>query len=151
MDMQAVVEALHTMIHEVRMEGTAGLSLLQAVQDGVNDFARNHQWSQEALFQVSLAVEETVMNVISHGGGGDALPVQVRICLRQEGMDLDLEIADNGVAFDPTQAPPPDLEAGLADRPVGGLGVFLVHQMVDAVSYRREAGWNFLQLHKRAA
>ena len=42
------------------------------------------------------------------------------------------------------QADPPDLSRGLADRPIGGLGVFLVRSMVDSIAYRREGDRNIL-------
>jgi anti-sigma regulatory factor (Ser/Thr protein kinase) len=42
------------------------------------------------------------------------------------------------------EADPPDLSRGLADRPIGGLGVFLVRSMVDSIDYRREDNRNIL-------
>ena len=53
---------------------------------------------------------------------------------------LRVEIADFGRVFNPLEADPPDLSRGLADRPIGGLGVFLVRSMVDSIAYRREGG-----------
>ena len=57
---------------------------------------------------------------------------------------LRLEIADFGRVFNPLEVNPPDLSRGLADRPIGGLGVFLVRNMVDSLAYRREDGRNIL-------
>ena len=59
-------------------------------------------------------------------------------------------IADDGRPFDPlTEAPEPDLESAIEDRPIGGLGVHLVRTMMDEVRYRREEGKNRLTLVKR--
>ena len=55
-----------------------------------------------------------------------------------------MEIADFGRVFNPLEADPPDLSRGLADRPIGGLGVFLVRSMVDSIDYRREQDRNIL-------
>jgi anti-sigma regulatory factor (Ser/Thr protein kinase) len=55
-----------------------------------------------------------------------------------------VEIADYGRIFNPLTADPPDLSRGLADRPIGGLGVFLVRSMVDSIEYRREGDRNIL-------
>ena len=88
-----------------------------------------------------------MMNVISYGSDGAVIP-NVRLHLAQQGAALSMEIADDGVAFDPLQAPAPDLDADIDDRPIGGLGVFLVRELMDSVAYRREAGWNRLSVTK---
>jgi serine/threonine-protein kinase RsbW len=59
-----------------------------------------------------------------------------------------MTIEDEGPGFDPLSLPPPDVTASLADRRVGGLGVFLVRQMMDSVSYERVAGRNQLRMSK---
>ena len=60
------------------------------------------------------------------------------------------ELTDDAAAFDPLrQAPAPDLEASVAARPIGGLGVHLVRRLIDRADYRREAGRNVLRVGKR--
>lgn len=136
---------------EISLEGPARLPLLESAQAELDAFATRHAWSEEARFQVSLALEEVLMNVMSHGGSTAGQPPGVRVRLSQGDADVTLEIADEGVAFDPLQAPAPDLESDLDERRVGGLGVFLVQQLMDAVDYRRDDGWNHLVLRKRVA
>lgn len=133
---------------EFSVEGPARLPILGAAQGRLDTFATHHAWSDEARFQVSLALEEVLMNVISHGSR-ESQPANVRVSLSQDDRDVTLEITDDGIAFDPQQAPAPDLESDLDERPVGGLGVFLVQQLMDSVDYRRDAGWNRLVLRKR--
>jgi serine/threonine-protein kinase RsbW len=58
-------------------------------------------------------------------------------------------VEDDGPAFDPLLLPAPDVAASLEERKVGGLGVFLVRQMMDAVSYQRVAARNQLRMTKR--
>ena len=59
-----------------------------------------------------------------------------------------MEIADNGKPYDPLSAPPPDIDSALDDRPIGGLGVYLVRQLMDDVRYCHDRGWNKLTLTK---
>jgi serine/threonine-protein kinase RsbW len=59
-----------------------------------------------------------------------------------------MTVEDDGPQFDPLLLPPPDLTASLAERRVGGLGVFLVRQMMDAVSYQRVGRRNRLSMTK---
>jgi anti-sigma regulatory factor (Ser/Thr protein kinase) len=60
-----------------------------------------------------------------------------------------MTVEDDGPQFDPLSLPLPDVTAGLADRRVGGLGVFLVRKTMDSVSYARIAGRNQLRMSKR--
>ena len=55
---------------------------------------------------------------------------------------------DDSAAFDLSSAPTPDIGTSLEERPLGGLGLFLVHQMMDSVEYRREEGCNVVTLKK---
>jgi serine/threonine-protein kinase RsbW len=94
-----------------------------------------------------LALEEVFMNVVMHGTTAGALRlVEVSLALTGDGLTMTVE--DDGPGFDPLSVPTPDVTASLADRRVGGLGVFLVRQMMDAVSYARVAGRNQLRMTK---
>ena len=68
--------------------------------------------------------------------------------MAQKDGTLSMEIADNGIAFDPLQLPAPDLHAEIDDRPIGGLGIFLVRELMDSVTYRRDGDWNRLMVTK---
>jgi anti-sigma regulatory factor (Ser/Thr protein kinase) len=94
-----------------------------------------------------LALEEVFMNVAMHGSRADAQPrVEVSLMLVDGGVSLIIE--DDGPAFDPLALPAPDVTARLESRPVGGLGVFLVRQMMDGVRYQRLGGCNQLRMTK---
>jgi len=94
-----------------------------------------------------LALEEVFMNVVMHGTTAGALRlVEVSLALTGDGLTMTVE--DDGPGFDPLSVPTPDVTVSLADRRVGGLGVLLVRQMMDAVSYARVAGRNQLRMTK---
>lgn len=83
-----------------------------------------------------LALEEVFVNIVTHGSQpGRTTTVEVSLALAESGLSMMVE--DDGPAFDPLQLPAPDVTASLADRPVGGLGVYFVQQMMDSVSYQR--------------
>ena len=87
----------------------------------------------EVRFAMRLAVEEVFTNIIEHGYGGKG-PVLVEVdggprCVR-------VRLSDEAPAFDPADAPAPDLEAPLAERDPGGLGWHLVHQLMDEVEHK---------------
>jgi serine/threonine-protein kinase RsbW len=97
-----------------------------------------------------LALEEVFLNVVTHGSPGGTVPT-VEVVLRRRDGELALVVADDGPAFDPLTLPSPDLTGGVAERPVGGLGVVLVRRLMDLVSYRRIGGRNELTMTKRVA
>jgi len=96
---------------------------------------------------INLAIEEAVVNVMSYaypaGTKGniniDAIANQVR---------LKFVISDNGVPFDPTVVADADTTLSVEERNIGGLGIFLVRQIMDSVNYERIAGFNVLTLRK---
>ncbi len=97
-----------------------------------------------------LALEELFMNVVMHGSAaGSRRCVEVSLTLGADNLTMTME--DDGPGFDPLSLPAPDVTASLEDRPVGGLGVFLVRQLMDTVTYARVGGRNQLRMSKRLA
>jgi anti-sigma regulatory factor (Ser/Thr protein kinase) len=94
-----------------------------------------------------LALEEVFLNVVLHGAPFGPLP-RIEVTLALLGHGLTMTVEDTGPHFDPTALPSPDVTASAASRPVGGLGVFLVRQMMDAVSYERVGECNRLRMTK---
>ena len=95
-----------------------------------------------------LALEEIFMNIVMHGSQPGSTP-HVEVSLRLTADALTMTVEDDGPQFDPLSLPSPDVTASLADRRVGGLGVFLVRSIMDTVSYSRTAGRNQLRMSKR--
>ena len=81
-----------------------------------------------------LAVDECVTNVVEHGYAGRAGAVTVEV--ERAGAVIVVRVRDAAPSFDPLQLPDPDLSRPLEERPIGGLGVYLVRRLMDAVSYR---------------
>ena len=95
-----------------------------------------------------LALEEIFLNIVMHGSEPGITP-RVEVALNRGTDAVTMTIEDDGPQFDPLSLPPPDVTADLADRKVGGLGVFLVRKIMDTVSYARVAGRNQLHMSKR--
>jgi serine/threonine-protein kinase RsbW len=129
------------------MEGDADLARLAMLLDGVEGFGQSQHWPVKVVTQVRLALEEVIVNVITYGSPGQGAP-HLKIDVKQEASQLHILVADNGMPFDPLQLAPPDLDAALEEREIGGLGVFLVSQLMDTVSYQRDGNWNRLLMIK---
>ena len=116
----------------------------------VEEFGAEANWPPDLVFQVNLVLEEVAINVINYGHDGGLH--EIEIALTSELDALTIEVIDDGRAFDPTEdATVPDVTLPMEERPVGGLGVYLVRTMMDEMRYRREGGRNHLTLLKYRA
>ncbi len=127
----------------------ARLDEIDRIHAAVEILAQAEGWPEELLFQIKLVVEEMGTNIVKYGDDGEG-KTDVRITLTSESEALTMEIVDDGKPFDPfTEAPPPDLDSPVSERPIGGLGVYLVQQLMDEARYAREDGKNKLTFIKR--
>lgn len=127
----------------------AELSQLDAMHDFVERFMENCGYGERAKSQVSIAVDEICANICCYaypGGAGD-LEIQVMAT----GETLELTFTDSGCAYDPLGREDPDITMKLEERKAGGLGIFLVKQMMDDLSYCRRDGKNVLRVVKNRA
>ena len=112
-------------------------------------------WAAQGLpedleMPVTLALEEALSNVIRHGcTPGEEYDIQVRFTVDDRAVEI--EISDNARPFDPLSLPPPVLDVPIEQRKVGGLGVFLVRQLMDEVAYEFRDGRNHLRFRKSLA
>lgn len=103
---------------------------------------------EEIGFKMTLALEEAVMNVITHAFKGVTPPHRIKVRLDISARMLAAEITDNGHPFDPTTAPDPDLSLPIEERHPGGLGIHLMRSIMDRLQYTRSRGINVLRLEK---
>ena len=95
-----------------------------------------------------MALDEVVTNIISYAYADDTEHrVMVRVALVRDVVSVRVE--DDGRAFNPLDAPPPDLRLGADERPIGGLGVHIVRSVMDSLEYHRENERNVLIMTKR--
>lgn len=118
---------------------------LESILDAVEDFGEREDWPPATLFKVKLAIEELGLNVAKHGRVDKAPDIEITVTSAPDSLSINIE--DDGRAFDPlNDAPDPDLSSSIEDRPVGGLGIHFVREMMDEMTYRREDGKNCLAL-----
>ena len=115
--------------------------------DFVETIAQEKHLSQSLAMGINLALEEAVSNVIlyAYPKETDGL-VDVEAILRKD--SLEFIIIDSGVPFDPTAAPAIDTALPAEERSIGGLGIHLVRELMDSVSYERKDGKNYLKMVK---
>ena len=124
------------------------LAEIPRLVEAFESFAETHGLSRKVAMETVLALDEVVTNVINHAWGDDR-DHHCQVSFERSAEAVRITVEDDGAAFDPLNAKPPDLGAPLDDRPIGGLGIHLVKQFMDQVTYHRVEGKNRLVMEKR--
>lgn len=121
---------------------------LESVSRAMESIGAEHGVPQISLFQLQVAIDEIVSNVIKYAwSDGESHEIDIRITVRANGVEV--EIIDDGQMFDPLAAPEPEKPLpGRRPRP-GGLGVHMVKRLVDEFAYARNGERNHTLLTKR--
>lgn len=123
----------------------------------IEHLAQMLSWLRERFFKggvdaktsrrMELASEEVLVNIIHHAYPERSARVEIEVTIGEK--RLEIAIRDWGDPFDPLSQPLPEhLDAGIEEREVGGLGIYLMRQIVDEASYQREGSMNLLKMIK---
>lgn len=101
----------------------------------------------ELLMNLNLVLEEMVSNIIFYAYP-DGTEGTIELAVESDGKELTFFINDYGREFDPTQKADPDVSINPAERDIGGMGIFIVRNIMDKVTYQRLNGKNILTMKK---
>ena len=121
---------------------------LSKLSDFIDSIAEELSIDSSMAMSLNLAIEEAVTNVVMYAYPEGEVGNVVIIANFTEGM-LIFTISDNGIPFDPTSKTDADVTLNVEERPIGGLGIFLVKNLMDFVGYKRKNGYNILTLKKK--
>ena len=114
----------------------------------VEEIGNEFSLSPEVVFNLTLVLEEAVVNIINY-----AYPKEdhesIYLSAKLHNDSIMLVLTDTGKEFDPTMAPEADITLSADERPIGGLGIFLIRQIMNEVKYERIEGKNVLTLEKK--
>ncbi len=123
------------------------LGELERLTSFIDAFCAREGVPEEICWDLQIALEELVVNAIHHGGC-DPKEGAIRLSIRKDGGEVKAVLCDSGIPFNPLEEPPPDLAGNLRERPVGGLGIHLVRNLIPSIHYERLGGRNYLYLTK---
>jgi anti-sigma regulatory factor (Ser/Thr protein kinase) len=118
--------------------------------DGVQAFVseRLADYPPKLLNKIGVVVDEIFANIVSYAYDHPDGDVTIRITIKAD--DIVIEFEDSGVPYDPLDAKDPDITLSAEEREIGGLGFFMVKNIMDTVEYRRDGVKNILTVKKKA-
>lgn len=124
------------------------ISEIARLNEFVEEIGNEFSLSPEVVFNLTLVLEEAVVNIINY-----AYPKEdhelIYLSAKLHNDSIMLVLTDTGKEFDPTMAPEADITLSADERPIGGLGIFLIRQIMNEVKYERIEGKNVLTLEKK--
>lgn len=126
----------------------ATLESIALVTDFVNSELDAKDCSPKARVQIDIAIDELISNIVSYAFPSGNGSFTVRVAFEKSSPTAVLTFLDRGQPFDPLSVSEPDVTSAAEDRPVGGLGVFLIRRLMNDASYEYRDGQNILRLRK---
>ncbi len=123
------------------------IKYLSRVNDLLQVATDKYDLNNTDFMNLKLALEEAVVNIISYAYPGET-DKTITIQIEFQPKKMIITITDMGIPFDPTSKKEPDISLPLEERPIGGLGTYLVKQLMTNVTYKRLGGKNILTLIK---
>jgi serine/threonine-protein kinase RsbW len=121
---------------------------LRRVEQAFDAFSEDNRLPEPAVHAAQVALDEILSNTVRSGYAG-ASRGEIEVSFRVVGDLLEVLISDDARPFNPLEREDPDVSAPLLERPVGGLGIYLVKRLMDVVEYERVGDRNRLRLGKR--
>jgi sigma-B regulation protein RsbU (phosphoserine phosphatase) len=113
------------------------------VKEHFNTFSEHYGIPERVRLKINVVFDELLTNIISYAYHDDQ-PHDVEIKVELSADRLKVSMVDDGLPFNPLGIEAPDTELGLEEREIGGLGIHLVRNMMDKVSYRRRIDKNVI-------
>ncbi|MBC8005157.1 MAG: ATP-binding protein [Verrucomicrobia bacterium] len=120
---------------------------LTTMAEKIKELADKWQLPQALALNINLVIEEALTNIIFYAFP-DKGKHQIKISVILNNNLLTIKIADDGIPFNPLLQQQPDITLPAEQRPVGGLGIFLISQIMDTMHYTRQKNQNILKLNK---
>ncbi len=118
--------------------------MLEPIEKELEELNVEHK----TIYKIRLALEELFTNVANYAYQPGKGQIQIAYVVKDNPRSIEVTIKDNGKAFNPLESKEPDLDAKVEDRRIGGLGLFIVKNTMDGISYVRKDNQNILVIIK---
>ena len=121
---------------------------LYQVLHHINEMLQTSSCSKRDKLMIDMAVEELFVNIASYAYAPGTGSADIRIELLEQPSRVRITFSDSGTPYDPLKKADPDLTLPAEERPIGGLGIYMVKEKMDAVYYEYREGHNVLTIVK---
>ncbi len=126
----------------------AAVENIEVVTDFINRELEDLNCPVKAQTQIAIAIDELFGNIARYAYTPDIGKATVRFAVEENPLSVIITFIDHGVPFNPLEQAQPDIHASAEDRPIGGLGIFLVKKSMNMVEYAYKNGQNILTIKK---
>ena len=123
------------------------MSEMERVNQFVEEISEELGLDMELQMNLNLVMEEMVVNVISYAYP-EGTTAEIELLAESDGKELTFVLSDRGKEFDPTMKESADMDINPAERDLGGMGIFIVKNIMNEVTYQRLEGKNLLTMKK---
>jgi anti-sigma regulatory factor (Ser/Thr protein kinase) len=113
----------------------------------IDELSEELDFTPELNFNLNLVLEEAISNVILYAYGKEEQK-EISLVAYLSDNNLVFVLTDSGMEFDPTKVPDADVTLSAEEREIGGLGIYLIRQIMNTVEYQRIDGKNVLTMRK---
>lgn len=133
-------------MRELTVEAT--IEQVHPVTDFVNEQLEELNCPAKAQIQIDIAIDELFSNIAYYAYGTEVGQATVRVEYQASPPAAVISFIDSGIPYNPLEQEDPDLTQSSEERPVGGLGIYMVKKSMDEVSYQYKDGQNILTIKK---
>ena len=133
-------------MYELTIEAVA--DRVDEVTGSLDEILEEHGCPMKTQVALDIAVEEIFVNIAHYSYPGRVGEARILVELPADDSSVSIRFIDQGLPYDPLKKQDPDITLGLEERPVGGLGIFMVKQSMDDVTYEYKDGRNILTIRK---
>ncbi len=126
----------------------ANVELVDKMIDPIVSALREIDVEHKKIYQVNLALEEILVNIAKYAYPDNQGIIDISYEMSEDNKKLKIVIKDKGTEFNPLEKEDPDLEASVENRKIGGLGIYIVKNIMDDIKYQRINNENVLELIK---
>ncbi len=129
----------------------ASMEYLDMVTSGVEAFLEAYSCPMKIVMKILLCVEELYANVVNYAYAdkGGSCTIELNGDSNEACSEVSIVIRDGGIPFDPLAKEDPDITLSADEREIGGLGIYMVKNIMDTVSYEYKQQENIVTMTKK--
>lgn len=124
----------------------AEISKINLVTDFVNEQLELYNFPESEKMKVNIAIDELLANVANYAYKDELGKITIQIDINKK--VLAMTFIDSGIKYNPLEREDPDITLSAEEREIGGLGIYLVKNLMDKMEYEYVDGKNIIKIQK---